>query len=118
MPGSTGLLPLEQRSQAAYCLRDALLVLDEREANEAFAVDAEAAARAHGDMAFAQRAQRERTRRLTGRDRRPDEHRRLRPRHLPADAPEPVAQRVAAALVHARRVRRLIARLAQGNGRR
>jgi hypothetical protein len=46
----------QRAADAANSLRDALLVLDEREANPAFAVDAEAAAGADGDMRLAKEA--------------------------------------------------------------
>jgi phosphoribosylformimino-5-aminoimidazole carboxamide ribotide isomerase len=45
--------PRDNRPQTAHGLRDALLVLDKREAHEAFAVDAEAAPGAEGDVPFA-----------------------------------------------------------------
>jgi len=46
----------QRAADAANRLRDALLVLDEREANPAFAVDAEAAAGADGDVRLAKEA--------------------------------------------------------------
>src|SRR5258708_30993108 len=106
----------DRAADAAHRLCDALLILDEREADEALAVGAEAAAGTDGDMRLPQQAERKRLRGLIGRDACPDEHRRLWPRDLPACACEPVAQRVAPPLVHGCGVRGLVARLAQRDG--
>src|SRR6059036_3350981 len=103
---SSGDAPL--RKHAAYPphgLADPLLVLDEREADEAFPVCAEAAARTNSDVPFAQEPECECLRGLVGRNARPDEHRRLWARHLPADPGEAVAQGIAAALIDLRYLR-------------
>ena len=50
-------------------------------------------------------------------DARPDEHRPARLRHVPADAREPVAERVAPAAVDLADVRRVLGRLAHRHGR-
>src|SRR5256885_372630 len=54
------------RTDPAHGLRDALLVLDEREANEPLTVHAEAATWADGNVCVAQEAKRELLRRLGG----------------------------------------------------
>src|SRR6476646_6065199 len=94
--------PVEPAPQAAHGLADALLVLDQSEADEALAAGAEAVARRDGDLAVAdqRRCEPERAE-LAVRlgDRRPYEHRPARAGDVPADALEPVAERVAARLV-------------------
>src|SRR5262245_42804687 len=89
----------ERFLDAADGLPGPMLVLDEREAHVVIAVLAEADARRHGDLGVSQQelAELERAERLVlvgnlG----PHEHRRLRLRHVPAGAVEPLAQHVAA----------------------
>src|SRR5581483_5856207 len=118
-PAGTPIRPDSERAlDAAHRLRDPLLVLDEREADVTLAVRAEAAARADRDVRLAQEPQGELLRRLARRDAGPDEHRRPRPFQLPADAREPVAERVPPSLVDRRGEPRLLARLAQRDRRR
>src|SRR5207244_8230801 len=92
----------QRAAEAAYRLPDAVLVLDEREADVALPALAEAGARADGDERVARQEQRE----LVGAesrvrlgDRRPDEHRPLGRLDVPADPREPRAERVPAARV-------------------
>src|ERR1700730_11313041 len=84
----------ERTANAPHRLRDSLLVLDERKPNITLTVGAEAAAGTDGHVRLAQQPKGEFLRRLARRDSRPDEHRGARPRHVPANAREPVAQRI------------------------
>src|SRR5919197_5245575 len=90
------LTELRQRApDAADRLPDAVLVLDEREADVSIAAGAEADARADRDVRLADQLERELERAEAAvrlRNRRPDEHRPPRPRHLPAHAREPAAE--------------------------
>src|SRR5207302_10585973 len=104
-------------AHAANGLSDPLLVLDEREADVAFPVRTEAAARADGDVPVAQEAQGELLRGLRRGDSRPHEHRGARSRHVPADAHEPGAQRVTAPAVDLRNLWRTLTRVAQRDRR-
>src|SRR5437762_6311832 len=98
-----------------------MLILDEGEADVAVAAGAEADARADGDARLADQLEREVERaelaiRLG--DRRPDEHRPLRPLDRPADAGEPVAEHVAPRAVELADFARVLGRLVQRNDRR
>src|SRR2546423_3265665 len=108
----------ERAPDPANRLGDPLLVLDEREADESLAVDAEAAAGTDRDLGLAEESQREVVRALVRGHRRPDEHRRARPLDPPVDARQPVAQRVSPALVDRGDLRRAFARLAERDRRR
>src|SRR6266540_2324056 len=102
-PSRRGLAePADDASDPADRLADALLVLDEREPNVVVSARAEPLARAHRDLRLTSEleGEAERSERaIRLRDRRPDEHRPLRPLEVPADARQAVAERVAAAAV-------------------
>ena len=79
-----------------------MLVLDQREADVPVAAGPEAVAGADGDPGLAGEQEREVERAelpVRLRDPRPREHRPLRPRDVPADAREPVDERVPPAAV-------------------
>src|SRR5215470_3826427 len=91
----------KKAANVAGGLANALLVLDQRDANEAFAALAEAGPRRHRHFGLLDQKLREldaaeRLERLG--DRRPGEHGRARGRHVPAGAPEAFHQHVTAAL--------------------
>src|SRR5207247_7603656 len=89
--------------EAAERLTDPLLVLDEGEANVAFAVLAEADPRRHRDLRLldAELGELERAERaVLRRDRRPDEHRPLGLLDLPADLVQAVHQHVPSLAMH------------------
>src|SRR6476646_916072 len=88
----------EGLAQAADRLRDALLVLDQREPHETFATGAEPAAWRHRDLRLLHEQGGELLTRQLGvglGNRRPDEHRALGTLDRPAEAIETVDQRVA-----------------------
>src|SRR4051812_11278898 len=104
-PGRADVPSLPQLGQAAaqvaQALGDALLVLDEGEADEAFAAGAEADTGRQGDFASPPdvRADLDRVHVLVRPgDRGPDDHRALGLGDVPADPSQSVDQRVAAAL--------------------
>src|SRR5438876_11186664 len=95
--GSPSARSAAQVLESAQRLADSLLVLDEREADVAFAILAEADARRHGHLRLLDEELGE----LEGAqaaeglgDRRPHEHRAPRRRHAPAELVEPVHQHV------------------------
>src|SRR2546425_8456962 len=109
----TSLTPVTGRSPSARStaqvlepaqrLTDSLLVLDEREADVAFAVLAEADTRRHGHLRLLDEQLGELERAQTAEgfgDRRPHEHCALRLRDAPAELVEPIHQHVAALAVN------------------
>src|SRR6478752_3082374 len=109
----------EPTAQVADALGDALLVLDQREPAEALPARAEADAGRQGHVALAHHVRAE----LDGvhlrvrlGDLGPDEHRALRLGDVPADAGQPVDQRIAPALVDVAHLCRVVGRLVHGHG--
>ena len=105
------LRQIEYALDAAHGLADTVLVLDEREADEAVAARAEADPRADGDLRLPRQHRRELERAgslMGGGNRCPDEHRRARLREDPARASEAVAERITARAVDVPDDRRIV----------
>src|SRR5256712_14120725 len=97
--GSPSARSTAQVLEPAQRLTDSLLVLDEREADVAFAVLAEADTRRHGHLRLLDEQLGELERAQTAEgfgDRRPHEHRALRLRHAPPALVEPTHPHVPA----------------------